>query len=93
VFDLPASDAGRRISLEFDGAYRDTMVVFNGNYIGRHTVRERLCFRTSSALTFTRPLNVRPPREFRSTLMTFEEMALEHIRNAFEAASRSSPSQ
>jgi beta-galactosidase len=37
VFDLPASDAGRRISIEFDGSYRDTMVVFNGNYIGRHT--------------------------------------------------------
>ncbi|MBN9658080.1 MAG: DUF4982 domain-containing protein [Acidobacteria bacterium] len=37
VLDLPASDAGRRISIEFDGSYRDTMVVFNGNYIGRHT--------------------------------------------------------
>lgn len=37
VFELPASDAGRRISIEFDGAYRDTMVVLNGCYIGRHT--------------------------------------------------------
>ncbi len=37
VFDLPASDAGRRISVEFDGAYRETMVVFNGYYIGRHS--------------------------------------------------------
>ena len=36
VFDLPASDAGQRISVEFDGSYRDTMVVFNGFYIGRH---------------------------------------------------------
>jgi beta-galactosidase len=36
VFELPASDAGRRISVEFDGAYRDSMVVFNGFYIGRH---------------------------------------------------------
>jgi beta-galactosidase len=36
VFELPASDAGRRITIEFDGAYRDTMVVFNGCYIGRH---------------------------------------------------------
>ncbi len=36
VFDLPASDSGRRITVEFDGAYRDTMVVFNGFYIGRH---------------------------------------------------------
>ena len=34
---LPASDAGRRISIEFDGAYRETMVVFNGYYIGRHS--------------------------------------------------------
>jgi beta-galactosidase len=36
VFELPASDAGRRISVEFDGAYRDAMVVFNGCYVGRH---------------------------------------------------------
>ncbi len=37
VFELPASDAGKRISLQFDGAYRETMVVFNGFYIGRHS--------------------------------------------------------
>jgi beta-galactosidase len=36
VFELPASDVRRRITIEFDGAYRDTMVVFNGCYIGRH---------------------------------------------------------
>jgi beta-galactosidase len=36
VFELPAEDAGKRIAIEFDGAYRDTMVVFNGFYIGRH---------------------------------------------------------
>ena len=34
VFDLPASDLGRRISLEFDGVYRDSMVIFNGHYMG-----------------------------------------------------------
>src|SRR3569833_3017353 len=37
IFDLPADDAGKRISIEFDGAYRNTMVVFNGFYIGRHS--------------------------------------------------------
>ena len=37
VFDVPTSDVGRRISVEFDGAYRETMVVFNGYYIGRHS--------------------------------------------------------
>ena len=37
VFELPAADAGKRITLEFDGAYRETMVVFNGFYIGRHS--------------------------------------------------------
>ncbi|MCC7156304.1 MAG: DUF4982 domain-containing protein [Bryobacterales bacterium] len=36
VFEIPAKDAGRRISVEFDGAYRETMVVFNGFYIGTH---------------------------------------------------------
>jgi beta-galactosidase len=37
VFELPASDAGKRISVEFDGAYRESMVVFNGFYIGQHS--------------------------------------------------------
>jgi beta-galactosidase len=37
VFDLPATDAGKRITIEFDGAYRETMVIFNGFYIGRHS--------------------------------------------------------
>ena len=37
VFELPAGDAGRRITVEFDGAYRETLVVFNGFYIGRHS--------------------------------------------------------
>ena len=37
VFDLPAEDAGKRITVEFDGSYRETMVVFNGFYIGRHS--------------------------------------------------------
>jgi beta-galactosidase len=36
VIELPASDAGRRITVEFDGAYRDAMIVFNGCYVGRH---------------------------------------------------------
>jgi beta-galactosidase len=36
VFDLPASDLGRRIALEFDGVYRDSMVIFNGHYMGRN---------------------------------------------------------
>lgn len=37
VFELPASDAGRRISAEFDGVYREAMIVLNGFYIGRHS--------------------------------------------------------
>jgi beta-galactosidase len=36
IFELPASDAGKRITLEFDGAYREAMVILNGFYIGRH---------------------------------------------------------
>jgi len=36
VFELPASDAGKRITLEFDAAYREATVIFNGFYIGRH---------------------------------------------------------
>jgi beta-galactosidase len=37
VFELPAEDAGKRITIEFDGSYRESMVVFNGFYIGRHS--------------------------------------------------------
>jgi len=37
VFEMPASDKGKRISLEFDGAYRETMVALNGFYVGRHS--------------------------------------------------------
>ena len=37
VLDLPAADADKRITLEFDGSYRETMVVFNNFYIGRHS--------------------------------------------------------
>jgi beta-galactosidase len=32
--DVPASDKGRRISLEFDGVYRNSAVWVNGHYIG-----------------------------------------------------------
>src|SRR5664279_864415 len=37
VFEIPAADTGKRINIEFDGSYRETMVVFNGFYIGRHS--------------------------------------------------------
>ena len=37
IFDLPAEDAGKRISIEFDGVYREAMVVFNGFYVGHHS--------------------------------------------------------
>lgn len=37
VFELPAEDKGKRITVEFDGAYRESMVVFNNFYIGRHS--------------------------------------------------------
>jgi beta-galactosidase len=33
VFDLPAADTGRRIALEFDGVFRNSIIVFNGHYL------------------------------------------------------------
>ncbi len=36
VFDVPASDAGRRIFIEFNGVFRDSIAVLNGIYLGRH---------------------------------------------------------
>ena len=34
AFTVPASDLGRRISLEFDGVYRNSIVWVNGHYLG-----------------------------------------------------------
>jgi beta-galactosidase len=36
VFELPADDDGKRISLEFDGIYRDCEIWLNGHFVGRH---------------------------------------------------------
>jgi beta-galactosidase len=35
VFDVPGSDLGRRLSLEFDGVFRNSMAALNGNFLGR----------------------------------------------------------
>lgn len=35
-FDIPASDNGRRISVQFDGAFRSVIVFVNGCFIGRN---------------------------------------------------------
>ena len=34
--EIPASDAGRRVNLEFDGAFRDVLVFVNGCFVGRN---------------------------------------------------------
>jgi beta-galactosidase len=36
-FAIPASDLGRRISVDFDGVFRDSQVWVNGFYLGRET--------------------------------------------------------
>jgi beta-galactosidase len=36
AFEIPASAAGRRFSLEFDGVFRDAIVSLNGHFIGRN---------------------------------------------------------
>ena len=36
VFDIPDSAKGKRVSIEFDGVYREALVVLNGYYIGQH---------------------------------------------------------
>ncbi len=35
-FEIPASDLGKRISVEFDGAFRSVLVFVNGCFIGRN---------------------------------------------------------
>ncbi len=36
TFDIPKEDAGRRILIEFDGAFRSALVFLNGYFIGRN---------------------------------------------------------
>jgi hypothetical protein len=36
IFEIPETDQGKRISVEFDGVYREALVVLNGYYIGQH---------------------------------------------------------
>ncbi len=36
AFDIPESDKGRRIWIEFDGAFRDVVIFVNGCFIGRN---------------------------------------------------------
>jgi beta-galactosidase len=35
-FEIPASDLGKRIAVEFDGAFRDVLIFVNGCFIGRN---------------------------------------------------------
>jgi beta-galactosidase len=35
-FEIPAGDLGKRISVEFDGAFRDVVIFVNGCFIGRN---------------------------------------------------------
>ena len=36
VFDIPAEDAGRRVVVLFDGAFRDALIFVNGCFVGRN---------------------------------------------------------
>ena len=36
VFQIPESDRGRRLTLDFDGVYRDAIVALNGHFLGRN---------------------------------------------------------
>ncbi len=36
TFDIPATDEGMRLSIEFDGVFRDSIVLFNGFILGRN---------------------------------------------------------
>ena len=36
VFEIPEGDLGKRLSIEFDGVFRDSIVALNGNFLGRN---------------------------------------------------------
>ncbi|HEV2467873.1 MAG TPA: beta-galactosidase GalA [Candidatus Sulfotelmatobacter sp.] len=53
VFDIPKEDEGRRISIEFDGAFRDALVFLNGYFIGRNdNGYAPFCFDLTDFLTY-----------------------------------------
>ena len=35
IFDIPEKDQGRRITIDFDGAFRSALVFLNGSFLGR----------------------------------------------------------
>ena len=37
-FDIPAADAAKRITLEFDGVFRDSVVFLNGHYDNTYAI-------------------------------------------------------
>ncbi|MGA2607217.1 MAG: beta-galactosidase GalA [Terriglobia bacterium] len=44
AFEIPKSDLGKRLSIEFDGVFRDSMVVLNGHFLGRNMSGYAPCF-------------------------------------------------
>ena len=36
VFDIPQGDFGKRLSIEFDGVFRDSIAALNGIFLGRN---------------------------------------------------------
>src|SRR5262245_21368517 len=36
AFEMPAADEGRRISIHFDGVFRNSIAWINGHWLGRH---------------------------------------------------------
>jgi beta-galactosidase len=36
TFDIPRTDESKRLSIEFDGIFRDSIIWLNGHYLGRH---------------------------------------------------------
>ncbi len=36
VFDIPKEDSGRRVAIEFDGAFRSALIFLNGYFVGRN---------------------------------------------------------
>jgi beta-galactosidase len=53
TFDVPKEDEGRRISIEFDGAFRSALIFLNGYFIGRNdNGYAPFCFDLSDFLRF-----------------------------------------
>jgi beta-galactosidase len=61
TFAIPASDLGRRISIQFDGVFRDSVLWINGDYLSNeHSGYSTFRYDLTDLLNYAAPSALRP---------------------------------